>query len=142
MFVGSLSKKACWQMLHFGKLEEWGSVFVGCSGAFRIESVLSGAIKTCRIFSNDVSFLSCAIGHAALGRPFRAQYSGELAFLSPYGGTDALHAIAAAGVALEYASTSANNEYGIINTALAVKVMAKLALERFAELEMEDGANS
>lgn len=112
MFVGSLSKKVCWQMLHFGKLEEWGNVFVGCSGSFRIESVLSGAIKTCRIFSNDVSFLSCAIGHAALGRPFKAQYSGELAFLTPYGGTDALHAIAAAGVALEYAATSANNEYG------------------------------
>ena len=36
----------------------------------------------------------------------------------------------------------AKTEYGIINTALAVKVMAKLALERFAELEMEDGANS
>ena len=36
----------------------------------------------------------------------------------------------------------AKTEYGIINTALAVKVMAKLALERFAELEMEDGANN
>ena len=36
----------------------------------------------------------------------------------------------------------AKTEYGIINTALAVKVMAKLALERFAELEAEDGTDS
>ncbi|WP_300709737.1 hypothetical protein [uncultured Desulfovibrio sp.] len=112
MFVGSIPKKVCWQVANRLNLERFRRAYVGCSGSFRLESVIGKYFPVLEIFSNDVSFLSCAIGKAAVGDSFPYKFFGELDFLSRYNGKNPLWAVSACGIALEYSAASPNNEFG------------------------------
>jgi len=126
MFVGAISKKLCWQLVTHIPFGEWGKVFIGCSGSFRSESVIGARFPDVSIYSNDVSFLSCALGAAATGKSFPVRYTGELDFLEPYAGDDPLSALAAAGVALEYAACSKRNRYGQEKRKAVIAEMGRL----------------
>ncbi len=112
MFVGAVNKKICQQIVGSVPFEDWGRVFIGCSGSFRIEYCLAQKFPDLQIYSNDVSLLSCAIGEAAMGRPLEVEFHGELEFLRPLVTTDPESVLAACGVALEFARYSPKNEYG------------------------------
>ena len=112
MFIGSIKREVCTQLVKNCDFGKWEKIFIGCSGSFRSESVIGNYFKDVLIFSNDVSFLSCAIGYAATKRNFSAKYSGELEFLSKFNSDDPIVAIAAAGIALEYGAASEKNKFG------------------------------
>lgn len=112
MFVGAVNKKICQQIVGNVPFDDWGKVFIGCSGSFRIEYCLSQKFPELRIFSNDVSLLSCAIGSAAMRRKMEVEFFGELNFLKPLATSDPENVLAACGVALEFAKYSPKNEFG------------------------------
>ena len=71
MFIGAINADLRGVVALAAK--RWGDapVYVGCSGAFTIERVLTAAGHAAPLHGNDVSLYSCAFGHHLAGRPFR-----------------------------------------------------------------------
>jgi hypothetical protein len=81
MFVGAVPKEVVQQMLATVAFDEWGDVFIGCSGSFRVDRAIKMRHPTVRVHSNDVSLLTCSVGALAMGRTFDIRFRDELAFV-------------------------------------------------------------
>ena len=112
MFVGSVPRQAVQQIVATVPFGEWGEVFVGCSGAFRVDAAVKAAFPLVNVHSNDVSLLSCAVGALATGKEFSLTFKGRLAFMEDaMAGRPFQDRIAAVAVALEMAKYKGNNDF-------------------------------
>lgn len=68
--------------------QDWGDVFVACSGLFRVERGLAAAHPELRLHGNDLGFFPTALARCALGKPLEFTFRGDLAFLEECPGMD------------------------------------------------------
>lgn len=112
MFVGAIPLPAVEQITRVVSFDEWGDVFVGCSGSFRFERAVKERYPGTRIHSNDISLLSCGLGALATATTFPLAFAGRLAFLEKLIPADGFFdRIAAVLVALEMARFKGENDY-------------------------------
>ena len=111
MFVGAIPKKIAEQIVRSIDFSAWGDVYVGCSGSFRIEQAIRERHPNVRIFSNDVSALSCAIGAAATGQEFEIEFTNDLEVLNSLHDGSALSAVAGLEVAITLSKYKSNNVF-------------------------------
>ena len=84
-FIGSISAECRRWLGNNGPAFDGRQVYVGCSGAFTVEQILSRYAPKAKIWSNDVSLYSSALGCYLAGRPFRLEVREEkFAWLEPY----------------------------------------------------------
>ena len=112
MFIGAVPTEVVAQTLATVPFAEWGDVFVGCSGSFRFDRSVKMRNPTCRVYSNDVSLLTCSIGAAAMGREFEIVFKDELEFVEPLmEGRDFKTRVAAVMVACAMGKFTGKNDY-------------------------------
>jgi len=112
MFIGAVPTEVVSQVLATVPFDEWGDVYVGCSGSFRFDRVVKMRHPGCRVYSNDVSLLTCSIGALAMGREFEIQFKGVLEFVEPLMvGRDFRTRVAAVMVACAMGKFTGKNEY-------------------------------
>jgi hypothetical protein len=112
MFIGGLPDGVLHQIVHSTDIGTWPSVWVMCSGAFRIERTLHKYFPALEIHSNDVSLLTCAVGTLASGGTFDIRYKGALEWfeehLADAGFGDRVSALLVAGQISRFATGKAN----------------------------------
>ncbi len=107
MFIGAVPKEVIQQVLSTVPFDAWGDVYVGCSGSFRFDRAVKMRHPKCRVYSNDVSLLTCSIGALAMGREFDIRFKGELEFVEPaIAGLDFRGRVAAVMVAAAMAAAA------------------------------------
>lgn len=112
MFVGAVPKEVIGQTLATVPFGQWGNVFVGCSGSFRFDRAVKMRHPGCRVYSNDVSLLTCSIGALATGREFDITFRGELEFAqAAIEGMDFRGRVAAVMVASAMGKFTGKNDY-------------------------------
>ena len=112
MFIGAVPKEVIGQVLSTVPFDEWGDVYVGCSGSFRFDRAVKMRHPGCRVYSNDVSLLTCSIGELAMGREFPIKFKGALEFVeSAIAGLDFRGRVAAVMVASAMGKFTGKNEY-------------------------------
>ena len=114
MFVGSVPRPVVDQILRTVDFESWGTVFVCCSGSFRVDRAIKERHPKARIHSNDVSLLSCGLGALATGRTFPLTFRGRLDFVEAEVGSFT-ERVAAVLVALEMAQYKAGNAHATVH---------------------------
>jgi hypothetical protein len=112
MFIGAIPRQLAQQIVSHIDLSRWDGIYIGCSGSFRIEQAIRGKYPKVKIFSNDVSLLSCVIGGGATGNLPDVGFCGELEYFnSIIDRTSAADVMAAIGVALTLSKLQNNNDY-------------------------------
>lgn len=81
MFIGSVPRDVVDRVTRLLPWDTIHTVFVCCSGAFRIEQAVRAAAPHVRIEGSDVSLFSCALGELATGRAPSFRFRERLAFL-------------------------------------------------------------
>ncbi|MBI4291308.1 MAG: hypothetical protein HY661_07515 [Betaproteobacteria bacterium] len=116
MFIGAVPKEVVGQVLATVPFDAWGNVYVGCSGSFRFDRAVKMRHPECRVYSNDVSLLTCSIGALAMGREFPVKFKGALAFVEPaIDGLDFRGRVAAVMVAAAMGNFTGKNEYAQVH---------------------------
>ena len=111
MFVGSVPRPVVDQILRTVDFGPWRSVFVCCSGSFRVDRAIKASFPTCRVISNDVSLFSVALGRLLTGESVKVRFTGRLAFIERHIGGGTLDRMAAVMVALDMARYRGKNEW-------------------------------
>jgi hypothetical protein len=84
-FIGSINAETRKWLGNNGPAFEDREVWVGCSGNFTVEQILSRYAPKARIRGNDVSLYSSALGAYLAGQAFRLEVREEkFAWLAPY----------------------------------------------------------
>jgi hypothetical protein len=84
-FVGSINAETRKWLGNNGPAFDGREVWVGCSGAFTVEQILSRYAPKARLRGNDVSLYSSALGAYLAGQEFRLEIREEkFAWLEPY----------------------------------------------------------
>jgi hypothetical protein len=84
-FIGSISAETRKWLGNNGQAFDGRQVWVGCSGAFTVEQILSRYAPKARIRGNDVSLYSSALGAYLAEQPFRLGLREEkFVWLEPY----------------------------------------------------------
>jgi len=116
MFIGAVPKEVVGQVLATVPFDEWGNVYVGCSGSFRFDRAVKMRHPGCRVYSNDVSLLTCSIGALAMGREFPITFKGALDFVEPaIDGLGFRGRVAAVMVACAMGQFTGKNEYAQVH---------------------------
>jgi len=116
MFIGAVPKEVVGQVLSTVPFDAWGDVYVGCSGSFRFDRAVKMRHPGCRVYSNDVSLLTCSIGALAMGREFEIRFKGELEFVeAAIAGLDFRARVAAVMVASAMGKFTSRNEYARVH---------------------------
>jgi hypothetical protein len=112
MFFGTVPNQCIEQFLKVIPFEQWGDVFIGCSGTFKIEAAIRSRHAQVRLHGNDVSLFSCALGWALTGESRAITFHSRLEFVQDLVG-DPTPEKTAAGVLLaqELAKFSKDNQY-------------------------------
>jgi len=114
MFVGAVPKEVIGQVLATVPFDAWRDVYVGCSGNFRFDRAVKMRHPGCRVYSNDVSLLTCSIGALAMGRELEIRFKGALEFVEPaIAGMDFRGRVAAVMVACAMGKFTGKNEYAL-----------------------------
>ncbi|EAQ4377951.1 hypothetical protein E9973_13150 [Salmonella enterica] len=108
MFVGSLPKKLITQMLTNVQLKP--DVYIGCSGSFRIEHAIKNMMPEKKVYGNDVSLLSCAVGYLLTGKRMDVEFTGRLEPLNQLRG-DVVANTSAICLAVMLSRFKGNNQY-------------------------------
>lgn len=112
MFVGAVPMEVISQVLQTVPFNEWGNVWVGCSGSFRFDRAVKIKHPSCKVYSNDVSLLTCSIGALATGREFQILFRDDLAFIEDaIAGADFKRRVAAVMVAGAMGQYTGKNEF-------------------------------
>jgi hypothetical protein len=112
MFFGSVPVECIEQLVKVVPFAEWRSVYICCSGSFRVEQALSHRFPELGLHSNDVSLYSTALAQLVLADPIRIKFVERLTFMeqaledAPY-----VDRVAAVMVAHRMSRFAANNEY-------------------------------
>ncbi|MCC6345680.1 MAG: hypothetical protein IT388_00675 [Nitrospirales bacterium] len=101
-FIGAINDKLrAYFWTHAGLLDG-RRCYIGCSGNFTIEQILSRRCPAAEIHSNDVSIYSSALGHMLAGHSFRMEIiNPELAWANCYIGQGAPQGVATLLLLLE-----------------------------------------
>lgn len=84
-FIGSINHKLRLFFHDRARVLDGRECFIGCSGNFTVEQILTRRCRDVRIHSNDVSLYSSALGYMLAGQPFRMEIvNEELAFANAY----------------------------------------------------------
>ena len=84
-FVGSINAETRRWLGNQGHAFDGRKVYVGCSGAFTVEQILSRYAPKARIWGNDVSLYSSVLGAYLAGQDFDLTVREEAyAWLNPY----------------------------------------------------------
>lgn len=89
MFIGGMPDGLLHQIAKSIQFDNWSSVWVCCSGSFRVERTIRRYFPTIDIYSNDVSLLTCAVGRLAMNDPMPIRYHGALEWIEERLGADA-----------------------------------------------------
>ena len=112
MFIGAVPTEVVAQVLATVPFAEWENVFVGCSGSFRFDRSVKMRNPSCRVYSNDVSLLTCSIGELAMGREFPLRFKGALEFVEDaVKGVDFRGRVAAVMVAAAMGKFTSKNQF-------------------------------
>ncbi len=111
MFTGAVPKPAIEQITRIVPFDQWGQVWVGCSGSFRFDQAVKQRHPSVKVHSNDVSLLSCGLGALAVGESFSLQFKDRLAFVDDLVGEEFFDRVAAVVVALEMATYKGKNPH-------------------------------
>jgi len=112
MFIGAVPKEVISQVLATVPFDQWRDVYVGCSGSFRFDRAVKMRHPGCRVYSNDVSLLTCSIGALAKGRGFEIRFNGQLEFVeAAIADLDFRGRVAAVMVAAAMGKFTGKNEY-------------------------------
>ena len=112
MFYGTVPTGFIQQMVETIAFCQWGSIHVCCSGSFKVDRALRIQCPEAKIFSNDVSLYSSAIGALLSGNEIDLTFVDRLAFIEdvlrerPF-----LDRVAALLVAFEMSRYRAANRY-------------------------------
>jgi hypothetical protein len=112
VFTGAIPKPCIEQAFKIVPLSHGDTVFVCCSGSFRLEQAVMATGLGCPVHSNDVSLLSVMLGRHLTGAPVEFRFKGRLEPLEdalPDGGS--VSRLGAIGVALELAKYKGNSEH-------------------------------
>jgi len=114
MFIGAVPMEVISQVLATVPFDEWGKVYVGCSGSFRFDRAVKMRHPGCQVYSNDVSLLTCSIGALAKDREFEIHFKGDLEFVeAAVDGMDFRGRVAAVMVACAMGQFTGKNEYAL-----------------------------
>jgi hypothetical protein len=80
-FLGTVPTDIIRAALRTSDVKTWKSVYVACSGTFRIERMLFSSDPGLQVHSNDVSLLSVAIGKYLRGEQLAFRFKGQLGFV-------------------------------------------------------------
>ena len=84
-FIGSINAETRRWLGNQGPAFDGRQVYVGCSGAFTVELILSKASPKVKLWGNDVSLYSAVLGAYLAGQTFRLEVREEkFAWLEPY----------------------------------------------------------
>lgn len=84
-FIGSINDKLRKFFYTHARVLDGRRCYIGCSGNFTIEQVISRRCPGAELHSNDVSLYSSALGHYLAGRPFEMEViNDELLFAREY----------------------------------------------------------
>ena len=84
-FIGAINAECRKWLGNQGPAFDGRQVWVGCSGAFTVEQILSRYAPKARIWGNDVSLYSSALGACLAGQDFNLSVREEkFAWLEPY----------------------------------------------------------
>jgi hypothetical protein len=84
-FIGSINAETRKWLGNNGPAFDARQIYVGCSGAFTVEQIISRYAPKARIWGNDVSLYSSALGAYLAGQPFHLTVQEEkYAWLEPY----------------------------------------------------------
>jgi hypothetical protein len=84
-FIGAINDKCRKFFATHAALLEGRDVFIGCSGNFSLEQILTTRAASARLYSNDISLYSSVLGHLLAGQPFHlACTDPELHWLNAY----------------------------------------------------------
>jgi hypothetical protein len=84
-FIGSINAETRKWLGNNGPAFDGREIWVGCSGAFTVEQILSRYAPRAKIRGNDVSLYSSVLGAYLAGQPFRLEAKEEkFAWLEPY----------------------------------------------------------
>ena len=72
-FIGAINDKLRKFFWTHAATLEGKRCYIGCSGNFTIEQIISRQCKNVEIYSNDVSLYSSALGCMLAGRPFEME---------------------------------------------------------------------
>lgn len=137
MFIGSIPKKLITQIL--GNIHLKPRVYIGCSGSFRTEHAIKNLMPDTKVFGNDVSLLSCAVGNLLTGQDMDVEFSGRLEPLNQLRG-DAVATTAAICLAITLARYKGANQYSQAHFAHIMRNLADYhRTEREKLLRYTDG---
>jgi hypothetical protein len=84
-FIGSINAETRKWLGNNGPAFDGRQIYVGCSGAFTVEQIISRYAPKARIWGNDVSLYSSALGAYLAGQPFHLTVREEkYAWLEPF----------------------------------------------------------
>jgi len=84
-FIGSINAETRRWLGNNGPVFDGRQVYVGCSGAFTVEQLLSRYAPKAKLWGNDVSLYSGVLGAYLAGQTFRLEVQEEkFAWLEPY----------------------------------------------------------
>lgn len=112
MFTGAIPKPCIEQAFKVVPLSKSDTVYVCCSGSFRLEQAVTALGLGCPVHSNDVSLLSVMLGRHLVGEPVEFKFKGPLAPLEhamPDGSS--LSRLGSIGLALELAKYKGSSEH-------------------------------
>ena len=101
-FIGSINEKLRKYFATHARILDGRKCYIGCSGNFSIEQILTQRAPGAELYSNDVSLYSCTVGNALMGRKMRLRVvNEELLWLQDYLDRSMAEAVAAELLAME-----------------------------------------
>lgn len=82
MFFGAVPTACIEQVFKIIDFTKWQKAYVCCSGSFRIERALRKEFPELKIYSNDVSLYSSALGFLNSGKEIEISFDKELSFIN------------------------------------------------------------
>ena len=84
-FIGSINAETRKWLGNNGHAFDGREIYVGCSGAFTVEQIISRYAPKARMWGNDVSLYSSALGAYLANQSFRLEVQEEkFAWIEPY----------------------------------------------------------
>ncbi len=112
MFLGTVPNAFVQQMLAVVDFENWERVHVCCSGTFKVDRVLRKRFPDLKIYSNDVSLYSTALGRLFTGAELEFEFTERLGFIEAIlHGEPYINRVAALLVALEMSRFKSKHPY-------------------------------
>lgn len=85
MFIGAINNKLRRFFWEAAPLLDGRDIYVGCSGNFTIEQIITRRCPAARLYSNDVSIYSAVVGHAVIKREMKLTVAEpDYSWLVPY----------------------------------------------------------